>query len=669
MPSTTTTTTTTTATSITPAVASRITRRTQRAKTRQEIELLNPTKTLQTANIRTNGYLYLEAVELSGQWTGVQGLHSTLESPRSANGDEEKEEEEEEEEEEHDDNDDEINSKVRSTTKYQDLTSKSSSVSITDDTNQHSLSFGVVGLRNMGNTCYLNAALQCLSHTMPLTEYFLSKIFINELNKNKKFDDDPDHWRVPLAVGALLCQMWLSEPFSTHIPRSVKSTVALVNSLLEGHEQHDSQEALQALLSGIHEGLNRVKVICSELCVYTCFLYLSLYIRAVAIEPMHAHAYYQKKKKNKAYVQIEDSNERSDEVVAKEHWECHLKREQSIIVNLFEGQYKNTLKCIECGRVNNKFETYQMLSLPIPEITDIFVKVIVHYYHPCRKPIRYSVRFAHGASVRNVIRHISQFTNIPSHLLVPTHVISNTIRSFFSLDESVQNLQSQGVFVLYGVYNAPTGIRPGEHFDVRDHYLSWYEAEVLEIKPFEDLFNRFVDTHPEEARKYSYSRLQPADNILKRAQSMNLPLNGDRDDEIRTLGIPSNLLSTKSYGDFLTPVLGPLGSLLSGSTALEEQPSLIGMNVGTERSSSPRDKDTVVTVDDLRGKWMVRVHYLNWSSQWDEWIPHDSSRIQPLGSKVKSSQKPKPTQISMPYHVLPLRCVHRRIIPVAIFFF
>ncbi|VVD00020.1 unnamed protein product [Leptidea sinapis] len=32
---------------------------------------------------------------------------------------------------------------------------------------------GLVGLQNMGNTCYMNAALQALSNTQPLTSYFL----------------------------------------------------------------------------------------------------------------------------------------------------------------------------------------------------------------------------------------------------------------------------------------------------------------------------------------------------------------------------------------------------------------------------------------------------------------------------------------------------------------
>lgn len=42
---------------------------------------------------------------------------------------------------------------------------------------------GATGLNNLGNTCFMNASLQCVSNTQALTQYFTNSMHLLELNR------------------------------------------------------------------------------------------------------------------------------------------------------------------------------------------------------------------------------------------------------------------------------------------------------------------------------------------------------------------------------------------------------------------------------------------------------------------------------------------------------
>ncbi|GBG27778.1 Ubiquitin carboxyl-terminal hydrolase, putative [Hondaea fermentalgiana] len=182
------------------------------------------------------------------------------------------------------------------------------------------------GLRNLGNTCFMNAALQCLSHTAPLTDFFVGTL----LWQKDVHRENPNGTggKLAEAFAALLSDLFAESSNKQAInPRAFKNTVSRFAPQFSGTRQHDCQEFMSYLLDGLHEDLNRVS--------------------------------------KKPYNEIPDANGRPDEVVAAEQWKLHLLRNRSIIVDIMQGQLKSTLTCQTCGFVSVKFDPFMYLSLPV----------------------------------------------------------------------------------------------------------------------------------------------------------------------------------------------------------------------------------------------------------------------------------------------------------------
>lgn len=61
-------------------------------------------------------------------------------------------------------------------------------------------------------------------------------------------------------------------------------------------------------------------------------------------------------------------SEEEQEQKACEAWKEHLQANRSIVVDLFQGQLKSTLKCLKCNYVSIKFDSFMYLSVPIPYV-------------------------------------------------------------------------------------------------------------------------------------------------------------------------------------------------------------------------------------------------------------------------------------------------------------
>ncbi|TGJ84517.1 hypothetical protein E0Z10_g4221 [Xylaria hypoxylon] len=167
---------------------------------------------------------------------------------------------------------------------------------------------GCVGLTNLGNTCYMNAALQCLRSVEELTKYFLVGEWERELNKANVLAHNGD---VAAAYAHLLKEIHKDPPPGAVAPRQFKHTIGRHAPQFSGYGQQDSQEFLGFLLDGLQEDLSRVK--------------------------------------KKPYIEKPDStdemigNPEAIQKMANEVWEITRKRDDSIIADLFTGLYKSTL--------------------------------------------------------------------------------------------------------------------------------------------------------------------------------------------------------------------------------------------------------------------------------------------------------------------------------------
>jgi ubiquitin C-terminal hydrolase len=229
---------------------------------------------------------------------------------------------------------------------------------------------GKAGLSNLGNTCFMNSALQCLSHSSLLTDYFLSDKYLADINT-----DNPIGMGGELATeyANLIGALWRDGAL-TVTPRKFKFSLARFAPQFSGYSQQDAQELLAFLLDGLHEDLNRVK--------------------------------------EKPYVEERDSHGRMDEDIANESWNAHTARNNSCIVDTFQGQYRSTLVCPTCENKSVKFDPFMYLSIPLPSTRERTIKVTLVSYGDEISAVTYGLKVPKNGDIATLTRAICEAADV-----------------------------------------------------------------------------------------------------------------------------------------------------------------------------------------------------------------------------------------------------------------
>ncbi|KAG2387686.1 hypothetical protein C9374_001280 [Naegleria lovaniensis] len=178
------------------------------------------------------------------------------------------------------------------------------------------------GLRNIGNTCFMNATLQCLCSIQPIRDHFTSPFKVNpkkEGNLAKQFS---------ILLKNLITPSSENDPYFAINPVEFKRTLNQYTSLFRGFEQQDCQEFLRYVLDGLHEDLNRV---------------------------------VEKPK----YEELKDIANESVIDKSIRWYNNYIERNNSFITDLFLGQLKSEIQCHACKRQSITFDPFLDISLPI----------------------------------------------------------------------------------------------------------------------------------------------------------------------------------------------------------------------------------------------------------------------------------------------------------------
>ena len=179
----------------------------------------------------------------------------------------------------------------------------------------------IAGISNIGNTCYMASALQCLSH---------SPVFGQEALKLSKTSSGEDEITPELieVLGEINRPVTFSRgSIDSRVLRKFKDTLSERWDGARGFQQQDAQEFIGEVLDILHEENNAIEV--------------------------------------KPYVSLETDGA-TDSELADMAWAYQQSRNRSVVHDCFLGQQRSVICCGVCEKTSTAFDAVSTVAVPLP---------------------------------------------------------------------------------------------------------------------------------------------------------------------------------------------------------------------------------------------------------------------------------------------------------------
>ncbi|KAJ9603174.1 ubiquitin-specific protease doa4 [Cladophialophora chaetospira] len=185
------------------------------------------------------------------------------------------------------------------------------------------------GLTNFGVTCYMNSTLQCMSATIPLSNFFNDRLYEGYVQRNWKGSNGI----MPKLYANLVQAVWQGDN-EVIKPSTFRNFCGRMNREWVIDRQQDAKEFFDFLVDCLHEDLN-------------------VNWERTPLRPLTTAEEMQRERMEIA---------RASPI----EWKRYEHRDHSYMSSLFAGQHASRLRCLTCKRTSTTFEAFYSISVEIP---------------------------------------------------------------------------------------------------------------------------------------------------------------------------------------------------------------------------------------------------------------------------------------------------------------